>query len=90
MEFLQLQYFFDTARTENFARTAEKHFPHLRVDKTIDDALSLTEEEKHDTISVEIDELVPCLRDVTTGRLVETEVAEIPRSRLTSYNEKSG
>jgi len=26
MEFLQLQYFFDTARTENFARTAEKHF----------------------------------------------------------------
>ena len=26
MELLQLQYFFDSARTENFAKTAEKHF----------------------------------------------------------------
>lgn len=41
-------------------------------------------------IDIEIDELVPCLRDVKTGKLVETEVSEIQRHELKKYNSKNG
>lgn len=37
-------------------------------------------------IDIEIDELVPCLRDNKTGELLETEVAELSRNQLKEYN----
>ena len=41
-------------------------------------------------IDVEIDELVPCLRDTSTGKLVETEVSEIARKSLEKYTTENG
>ncbi len=41
-------------------------------------------------IDIEIDELVPCLRDMSTGKLVETEASGITRYSLKSYNQKNG
>lgn len=42
-------------------------------------------------IYVEIDELTPCLKDNTTGQIVETEVMKIRRkSTLSAYNKKNG
>ena len=42
-------------------------------------------------ITVDIDELTPCLRDVKTGDIVETEVLKIGRkSFLSKFNAKTG
>lgn len=42
-------------------------------------------------IHVDIDELTPCLKDVRTGELVQTEVIRIKRkSFLKKYNKKNG
>lgn len=42
-------------------------------------------------ISVEIDELTPCLKDTKTGELIDTEVIRIKRkSFLEKYNKKNG
>lgn len=42
-------------------------------------------------INVWIDKFTPCLKDVSTGELVETEVIRIKRSSfLSKYNKKSG
>lgn len=42
-------------------------------------------------ICVEVDELTPCLKDMRTGELVDTEVIRIVRkSFLTKYNKKNG
>ena len=42
-------------------------------------------------ICVDIDELVPCLKDTTTGETVETEVVRIRRkSFLEKFNKKNG
>ncbi|MGN0512858.1 MAG: hypothetical protein ACI4GD_01170 [Lachnospiraceae bacterium] len=42
-------------------------------------------------IAFSIDELTPCLKDVTTGDIFETEVVRIKRkSILKKYNEKTG
>ena len=41
-------------------------------------------------ISIEIDEIVPCLRDTATGELVETEVAEVPKKEWKKYHSRNG
>lgn len=42
-------------------------------------------------ITVEIDKLVPCLKNVETGDIVETEVVQLTRkSFLAKFNEKTG
>ena len=42
-------------------------------------------------ITFEIDELVPCLKNVETGEIVETEVIKIVRkSILSKYNKRTG
>lgn len=44
-----------------------------------------------DMINVVIDEFTPCLKDVRTGELVQTEVIRIKRkSFLKKYNKKNG
>ncbi len=40
-------------------------------------------------IDVEIDELVPCLRDTSTGNLVDTVVREMSSTALTRYNRQN-
>lgn len=48
-------------------------------------------ESKNGIINIEIDELVPCLRDNKTGELVETTIGAITdRSILKKYNQKNG
>ena len=59
-------------------RIREKYFSHLTKDETCD------------TLDVEIDELVPCLRNLSTGKLVDTEVDEVPRKALKEYAKKDG
>lgn len=42
-------------------------------------------------INVYIDEFTPCLKDTSTGELVQTEVIQIKRkSFLKKYNQKNG
>lgn len=42
-------------------------------------------------ICVDVDELVPCLKDTTTGEFIETEVIRVRRaSFLAKFNEKNG
>lgn len=42
-------------------------------------------------ITVEIDELTPCLKDAQTGDIVETEIIRIRRkSFLQKFNSKTG
>ncbi|CCY69768.1 hypothetical protein [Eubacterium sp. CAG:161] len=42
-------------------------------------------------ITVEIDELTPCLKDTSTGAIIETEVIRIKRaSFLKNYNKRTG
>lgn len=49
------------------------------------------EREENYMITVLIDELTPCLRDVETGEIIETEVVQIVRkSFLQKYNKKNG
>ena len=42
------------------------------------------------TIDIEIDELVPCLKDATDGEYLDTEVAPVPRSELKRFTKKNG
>lgn len=50
-----------------------------------------TSNKNHGIIYMEIDELVPCLRDVKTGQLVDTTVSRVyNRSELKGYNKKNG
>jgi len=57
----------------------------------IDVAINQTkkDERKKKMICVEIDELTPCLRDVKTGDIVETEVIRIKRSSFLSKFNKN-
>ena len=42
-------------------------------------------------ITFKVDEIVPCLKDIETGDLLDTEVVRIGRkSVLTKYNKRSG
>lgn len=46
---------------------------------------------KNGILNIEIDELVPCLKDVKTGEIVKTEAFKvIDRSSLKKYSEKTG
>ena len=45
---------------------------------------------KYGNIIIDADEFVPCLRDNSTGKLVDTVVARIDRKELSGYNKKSG
>ena len=63
---------------DRLKRIREEYFSHLTKDETCD------------TLDVEIDELVPCLRNLSTGQLVDTEVDEVPRKALKEYTKKDG
>lgn len=41
-------------------------------------------------LSLEVDELIPCLRDAATGKLLETEVAEVPKKEWKKYHSRNG
>lgn len=41
-------------------------------------------------LTVDVDELVPCLKDSVTGEILPTEVREMKRSQLKGFTEKSG
>lgn len=44
---------------------------------------------KNGIINIDIDELVPCLRNAKTGELLETEVTELSRKQVKKYNVES-
>ena len=71
--------YFGLDKSESFADFKKKYLQ------------SLENPGKSGTIDVEIDEFVPCLRDVRTGEIVDTVVREVTdRSILKEYTEKSG
>ena len=51
---------------------------------------SLDNFENSGTINIEVDEFVPCLKDAETGEILQTEVARIPRKRLSEFTEAEG
>lgn len=53
-------------------------------------SFDIAKSENGGIIDIEIDELVPCLRDMSTGKLVETEANEITRHSLKNYNQENG
>lgn len=66
--------------TEEQARELEaKHLP-----------MVLTNGGESGSISVEVDEFVPCLKDAATGEILPTEVAKISRKDLKKFTEAGG
>ena len=51
---------------------------------------NLTIDDKSAILTIKADEFTPCLRDMKTGQLVQTEVARIPRRSLRKYKEADG
>jgi len=61
------------------------------INETVNNILEKDERKSEIMICVEIDELTPCLRDVNTGDIVETEVIRIKRkSFLQKFNKNTG
>lgn len=52
--------------------------------------MRLTDGENSDTINIEIDEFVPCLKDAKTGEILATEVSVMSRKDLKKFTVKNG
>ena len=64
----------------------------IRADAVTDQerAELLTRPPESGMIKLEIDELVPCLKDAETGEILPTEISEVPRKELKDFTEKGG
>lgn len=83
-------------RRDKYKLNAEKiREQHRQAYAKRKEAASITSEPfnnslKYGKIYIDGDEIVPCLRDNSTGQLVDTLVEEAKRNELKGYNEKTG
>lgn len=78
------------ARAEEWEERSNSYGGYAAIDQGIDEK-TIEKSHKNGTIDVEIDELVPCLKDAVTGEILDTEAKRITDKKvLEEFTQKNG